>query len=146
MKMGNIPAVCLCMTGWKGNTPRQEQAAKRPLRGIHGSEQRERGDRYVPTGCAATYPGGHRATRTGSADQAAGCWQYLRGAVESSGEQPARCFLTIGELSQSGEALTARAFLEKMYQAANLLADLGMGSQDVMALLLPDLLETQVLL
>ncbi len=33
-----------------------------------------------------------------------------------------------------------------MHQTANLLADLGMGPQDVMALLLPDLLETQVLL
>jgi fatty-acyl-CoA synthase len=36
--------------------------------------------------------------------------------------------------------------LWKVHQATNLLADLGMGSQDVMAVLLPDLLEKEVLL
>ena len=73
-------------------------------------------------------------------------YALLQKALASSPEQPARCFLQIGGLSQPGEALTARAFLGKVHQTANLLADLGMGPQDVMALLLPDLLETQLLL
>jgi fatty-acyl-CoA synthase len=73
-------------------------------------------------------------------------YALLHKALTSSPEQPARCFLPLGDPSQPGEALTACAFLGKVHQSANLLADLGMGPQDVMALLLPDLLETQVLL
>jgi len=73
-------------------------------------------------------------------------YALLHKALASSPERPARCFLPLGEPSQPGEALTARAFLEKVHQSANLLADLGMGPQDIIALLLPDLLETQVLL
>ncbi len=70
----------------------------------------------------------------------------LHKAVASNPEQPAHCFLPLGDPSQTGEALTARAFLDKVHQTANLLADLGLGSQDVMVLLLPDLLEKEVLL
>src|SRR5258708_11151746 len=73
-------------------------------------------------------------------------YEVLRRAVTSSPAHPARCFLPLGDPSQLGEALTARAFLGKVHQTANLLADLGMGPPDVMALLLPDLLETQSLL
>ena len=73
-------------------------------------------------------------------------YALLQKALASSPEQLARCFLLLGDQPQPGEALTARAFLGKVHQTANLLADLGMGSQDVMALLLPDLLETQVLI
>src|SRR5260370_34615601 len=73
-------------------------------------------------------------------------YALLQKALVSSPEQPARCFLPLGDPSQLGEALTARAFLGKVHQTANLLADLGMGPPDVMALLLPDLLETQLLL
>lgn len=73
-------------------------------------------------------------------------YALLHKAVTNSPEQPARCFLPLGDPSQPGEGLTARAFLGKVHQTANLLADLGMGPPDVMALLLPDLLETQVLL
>jgi fatty-acyl-CoA synthase len=73
-------------------------------------------------------------------------YALLYKAVASRPEQPAHCFAPLGDQSQPGEALTDRAFLEKVHQTANLLADLGMGPQDVMALLLPDLLETQVLL
>src|SRR5260221_8106843 len=72
-------------------------------------------------------------------------YALLQKALASSPEQPARCFLPVGEPSQPGEALTARAFLAKVHQTANLLADLGMGPQDVMALLLPDLLEAHLL-
>jgi fatty-acyl-CoA synthase len=73
-------------------------------------------------------------------------YAVLQKALASSPEQPARCFLPLGDPSQPGEALTARAFLGKVHQAANLLADLGMGPADVMALLLPDLLEKELLL
>ncbi len=73
-------------------------------------------------------------------------YALLQKAVASSPEQPAHCFLPLGGQPQPGEALTAHAFLGKVHQSANLLADLGMGPQDAMALLLPDLLETQVLL
>jgi fatty-acyl-CoA synthase len=73
-------------------------------------------------------------------------YELLHKAMASNPEQPARCFLPLGDQSQPGEALTTRAFLGKVHQTANLLADLGMGSPDVMALLLPDLLEKEVLL
>jgi len=64
-------------------------------------------------------------------------YELLHKAVTSSPEQPARCFLPLGDPSQPGGSLTARAFLGKVHQTANLLADLGMGPPDVMALLLP---------
>ncbi len=73
-------------------------------------------------------------------------YALLHKAVASSPERPARCFMPLEDQPQPGEALTARAFLGKVHQTANLLADLGMGPQDVMALLLPDLLETHLLL
>lgn len=73
-------------------------------------------------------------------------YAVLQKALASDPEQPARCFLPLGDLSPPGEALTAGAFLGKVHQSANLLADLGMGPLDVMALLLPDLLETALLL
>jgi fatty-acyl-CoA synthase len=73
-------------------------------------------------------------------------YALLHKAVASSPEQPARCFLPLRDPTQPGEALTARAFLGKVHQTANLLADLGMGPRDVMALLLPDLLEKELLL
>lgn len=73
-------------------------------------------------------------------------YALLHKAVASNPEQPARCFLPLEDQPQPGEALTARAFLGKVHQTANLLADLGMSSQDVVALLLPDLLEKEVLL
>jgi fatty-acyl-CoA synthase len=71
-------------------------------------------------------------------------YAVLQKALASSPEQPARCFLPLGDPFQPGEALTAGAFLGKVHQTANLLADLGMGPQDVMALLLPDLIEKEL--
>jgi len=73
-------------------------------------------------------------------------YAVLQKALASSPEQPARCFLPLGDPFQPGEALTAGAFLGKVHQTTNLLADLGMGPQDVMVLLLPDLLEKELLL
>jgi fatty-acyl-CoA synthase len=72
-------------------------------------------------------------------------YALLHKAVANSPEQPARCLIPLGDSSQPEGALSARAFLGKVHQTANLLADLGMGPPDVMALLLPDLLEKEVL-
>src|SRR5713226_4609432 len=73
-------------------------------------------------------------------------YELLHKTVASNPEQPAHCFFPLGNPSQPGEVLTARAFLGKVHQTANLLADLGMGPADVMALLLPNLLEQELLL
>jgi fatty-acyl-CoA synthase len=73
-------------------------------------------------------------------------YAVLHKALTSSPEQLARGFLLLGDQPEPGEALTARAFLGKVHQTANLLADLGMGPPDIMALLLPDLLEKELLL
>jgi fatty-acyl-CoA synthase len=73
-------------------------------------------------------------------------YELLYKGVASSPEQPARCLLPLRDQYQPGKALTARAFLRMVHQTANLLADLGMGPSDVMALLLPDLLEKELLL
>jgi fatty-acyl-CoA synthase len=73
-------------------------------------------------------------------------YELLHKTVASSPDQSVHCFFPVRDQPKPGEALTACAFLGKVHQTANLLADLGMGPQDVMALLLPDLLEKQVLL
>src|SRR5947209_10524612 len=73
-------------------------------------------------------------------------YELLYKAVASSPEQPPRCLLPLGDQSHPGQALTTRAFLRMVHQSANLLADLGMGPSDVVALLLPDLLEKELLL
>src|SRR5229473_609866 len=71
-------------------------------------------------------------------------YALLRKVVTKSPEQPVLCFVPAANRPQLGEGLTAHAFLSKMHQTANLLADLGIGPQDVIALLLPNLLETQL--
>jgi len=73
-------------------------------------------------------------------------YALLHKVVTSSPEQPAHCFLPLGDPSQPGGALTARAFLGKVHQAANLLADLGISSREIVALLLPNLIEKELLL
>lgn len=45
----------------------------------------------------------------------------------------------------SDSGITARNFLGKLHQTANLLADLGIGPQDMLALLLPGLFETHLI-
>jgi len=54
--------------------------------------------------------------------------------------------LSTGCPSSPDNVITAEKFLGKLHQTANLLADLGIGSQDILALLLPDLIETHLLL
>src|ERR1700730_5454061 len=93
METGGTPAVCPCMIVWEHFKTRAQVAMRLPVC-IHCTEQGEKGERHVTAGCAATYPGGYQTTRTGSARQAAGCWQYLRVAAKCSSEQPrAACSL-----------------------------------------------------
>lgn len=58
----------------------------------------------------------------------------------------ALCSLSTACPSSPNDTITAKTFLRKLHQTANLLADLGMGSRDILALLLPDLFETHLLL
>src|SRR5260370_475446 len=137
------------MTGWERFKTRT-QAAMRPLGGIHCAFAGRKGERSMSPQAAPrrTLEDIERLERVPLARRLAvgSTYALLHKAVTSSPEQPAHCFLPLRDPSQPGAALTARAFLGKVHQTANLLADLGMGPQDVMALLLPDLLETQVLL
>ncbi len=58
----------------------------------------------------------------------------------------ALCSLSAACPSSPDGMITAQNFLGKLHQTANLLADLGIGPQDIFALLLPDLFETHLLL
>src|SRR5215472_7803701 len=122
----------------------------RPLRAIHCAFAERNGERGMSPQAApiCTLEDIERLERVPLARRLAvgSTYALLHKALASSPEQPARCILHVGDPSQPGEALTARAFLGKVHQAANLLADLGMGPADVMALLLPDLLEKELLL
>ncbi len=57
----------------------------------------------------------------------------------------ALCSLPAKYPFSSDRSITARNFLGKLHQTANLLADLGIGPQDMLALLLPDLFETHLI-
>src|SRR6266699_6034505 len=135
--------------GWERFKTRT-QAAMRPLGCIHGTFAERKGERGMSPQAAPrrTLQDIERLERVPLARRLAvgSTYALLHKALASSPEQPARCFLPLGDPSQPGEALTARAFLGKVHQSANLLADLGMGPQDVVALLLPDLLEKELLL
>src|SRR6266704_207239 len=80
------------------NTGRDETTGMHPWH-----LRREKGrERHVTTGCAATDPGGHRTTRTGSAYQAPSCRQYLCVAAQGSGEQSrAACSLLLPDLLET---------------------------------------------
>jgi fatty-acyl-CoA synthase len=73
-------------------------------------------------------------------------YELIRKAATKDPERTAISLLLGGEQADRPVCLSYRALLSSIHQTANLLADLGMGPQDVIALLLPDLLETQVLL
>ncbi len=73
-------------------------------------------------------------------------YELIRKAAAQDPERAAIALLPAGEQADRPVCLSYRALLSSIHQTANLLADLGMGQQDVIALLLPDLLETQVLL
>jgi fatty-acyl-CoA synthase len=73
-------------------------------------------------------------------------YELLRAAAETAPEQVALCCVPTARPSQQPVSLTYRVLLGKVHQTANLLADLLIGAQDVIALLLPDLLEAHLLL
>jgi fatty-acyl-CoA synthase len=73
-------------------------------------------------------------------------YELLRAAAETAPEQLALCCVPPARPFHQPVSLTYRVLLGKLHQSANLLADLGIGTQDVIALLLPDLLETHLLL
>ena len=73
-------------------------------------------------------------------------YELMREAAAKDPERTAITLLPAGEHADRPVCLSYRALLSSIHQTANLLADLGMGPQDVIALLLPDLLEAQVLL
>lgn len=57
----------------------------------------------------------------------------------------ALCSLPVGPPSSLDHGITAQNFLGKLHQAANLLADLGIGPRDILAILLPNLFETHLI-
>jgi acyl-coenzyme A synthetase/AMP-(fatty) acid ligase len=73
-------------------------------------------------------------------------YELIREAAAKDPERTAITLLPEGEQADQPVRLSYRALLSSIQQTANLLADLGLGPQEVIALLLPDLLETQVLL
>ena len=72
-------------------------------------------------------------------------YELIREAAAKDPEQTAIAFLSGGNRLDRPIRISYGALLNGLHQTANLLADLGVGSQDVMALLLPDLLETHLL-
>ena len=73
-------------------------------------------------------------------------YELIRVVAAKDPERTAISLLPGGEQADRPVCLSYRALLSKIHQSANLLADLGMGPQDAIALLLPDLLEKEVLL
>ncbi len=73
-------------------------------------------------------------------------YELIREAAAKDPERTAITLLPGGEQADRPVCLSYRALLSSIHQTANLLADLGIGPQDVIALLLPGLLETHVLL
>src|SRR6266567_4602485 len=72
-------------------------------------------------------------------------YELIREAATQDPECTAIAFLSGGDRLDRPEGISYGALLNGLHQTANLLADLGVGSQDVIALLLPDLLETHLL-
>lgn len=73
-------------------------------------------------------------------------YELIREAAAKDPERTAITLLPEGEQADRPVHLSYRALLSSIHQTANLLADLGLGPQDVIALLLPCVLETHVLL
>jgi fatty-acyl-CoA synthase len=72
--------------------------------------------------------------------------ELIREAATRNPEQTAIVLLTGGEPFDQPECLSYATLLGGMHQTANLLADLGVEPGDVIAVLLPNLLETHLLL
>ena len=73
-------------------------------------------------------------------------YELLQAAAEMAPEHRALCCVPPARQATQPVSLTYCVLLGKVHQTANLLADLGIGTQDVIALLLPDMLETHLLL
>ncbi|HEX6553791.1 MAG TPA: AMP-binding protein [Ktedonobacteraceae bacterium] len=73
-------------------------------------------------------------------------YELIREAAARNTGQTAIALLTEGESSDRTGCLSYAALLNGIHQTANLLADLGVEPGDVIALLLPNLLETHLLL
>jgi fatty-acyl-CoA synthase len=72
-------------------------------------------------------------------------YELIREAATKDPEGTAIALLSGGNQLEQQVRISYHALLVNIHQTANLLADLGVGAQDVIALLLPDLLETHLL-
>src|SRR5215470_3735164 len=118
MQTGDTPAVCPRMTiweRWKHEDPSCDTATGRRL--LFRAERKGRGmsPQDAPR---CTLEDIARLERVPLARRLAVSSTYalLHKSVASSPEQPAHCFLPLGDPPQPGEALTARAFLGKVHQ------------------------------
>src|SRR6266852_4279560 len=73
-------------------------------------------------------------------------YELIREAATNNPERTAIKVLTEGDQSDRPGRLSYGSLLNNLHQTANLLADLGVESGEVIALLLPHLLETHLLL
>ena len=73
-------------------------------------------------------------------------YELIREAATNDPERTAIALHSGRNRSYQSERLSYRALLSNLHQTANLLADLGVESGEVIALLLPNLLETHLLL
>ena len=73
-------------------------------------------------------------------------YELIREAATNDPERTAIALLAGSKRSDRAVRLSYRALLNTIHQTANLLADLGIGPGDVIALLLPQLLETHLVL
>jgi fatty-acyl-CoA synthase len=73
-------------------------------------------------------------------------YELIREAATNDPERTAIALLAGRKRSERPVRLSYRALLNTIHQVANLLADLGIGPHDVIALLLPGLLESHMLL
>src|SRR6266699_4275430 len=72
-------------------------------------------------------------------------YELIREAATRDPDRTAITFLSGRDRSDRAVRLSSRALLNTIHQTANLLADLGIEPGDVIALLLPRLLETHLL-
>src|SRR5207302_9245851 len=98
----------------------------RSLGGIHGAFAERKGERGMTPLAAPrrTLEDIERLERVPLARRLAvgSTYELLHKAMASNPEQPARCFLPLGDQSQPAEAPTTPAFLAKAHQTASLLS------------------------
>jgi len=104
-------------------TRSEQERALRPIQGLEAT-------RHVPNAERLTI----RST-----------YALIREVAAKAPEQTAITLHAEGERLDRPIRISYDALLNSLHQTANLLADLGAGSQDIIALLLPDLLETHFL-